>query len=135
MAQRNDRSLRYGAGFRSASGVAVRRQDRIRHLRSQPTAAQSRRREIGGFDPGAVLLAAFGHAGAPVVDRIIEVLRTEVSRAEIAEIVQQVDNTVTQFVALLVKEETRQAEEKEKEKKKEDGKNKETVITDKQCKS
>jgi len=67
------------------------------------------------------------------VERIVEILRTEVSRAEIQEIVQQVDNTVTQFVALLIKEESRQAEEKDK--KKEEEKKKEAVITDKQCKS
>lgn len=66
-----------------------------------------------------------------MVDRIVEVLRSDVSRAEIQNIVNQVDNTVTQFVALLVKEETRQADEAEKKKDKD--KDKVVAVTDKQC--
>ena len=37
-----------------------------------------------------------------------DTLTREVSRAEIQEVIQQVDNTVTQFVALLIKEEAKQ---------------------------
>jgi len=68
-----------------------------------------------------------------VVERIVEVLRndTTVTRAEVQAIVNEVDNTVTKFVALLIQEETRQAEDKRKE---EDKKESIAVIDSQQCK-
>ncbi|MCA0212027.1 MAG: filamentous hemagglutinin N-terminal domain-containing protein [Proteobacteria bacterium] len=72
-------------------------------------------------------------AAAPVVERIVEALRndTTVTRAEVQAIVNEVDNTVTKFVALLIQEETRQAEDKRKE---EDKKESIAVIDSQQCK-
>jgi hypothetical protein len=68
-----------------------------------------------------------------VVERIVEALRndTTVTRAEVQAIVNEVDNTVTKFVALLIQEETRQAEDKRKE---EDKKESIAVIDSQQCK-
>lgn len=72
-------------------------------------------------------------AAAPVVERIVEVLRndTTVTRAEVQAIVNEVDNTVTKFVALLIREEAKQAEDKRKE---EDKKEAIAVIDSQQCK-
>ena len=60
-----------------------------------------------------------------------DTLTREVSRAEIQEVIQQVDNTVTQFVALLIKEEAKQAEDKRK---KDDEKETIAVTSSEQCK-
>ncbi|MBX3654006.1 MAG: filamentous hemagglutinin N-terminal domain-containing protein [Ramlibacter sp.] len=56
-------------------------------------------------------------SGGTVVDRIVDVLRNDTSRAEIQNIVNEVDNNLTRFVSLLVTEESRQAEEKAKDEK------------------
>jgi filamentous hemagglutinin family protein len=72
-------------------------------------------------------------AAAPAVERILEVLRndTTVSRAEVQAIVTEIDNNVTRFVALLIKEEAKQAEDKRK---KEDKEETIAVISSEQCK-
>ena len=70
-------------------------------------------------------------AAAPVVERIVEVLRNDVSRAEVQAIVNEIDNNVTRFVALLIKEEAKQAEDKRKE---DDKKESIAVISSEQCK-
>jgi filamentous hemagglutinin family protein len=54
-------------------------------------------------------------SAAPVVDRIVTLLRTDTSRAEIQQIVDEVDNTLTKFVALLIREEASQSDEKKKD--------------------
>ena len=75
-----------------------------------------------------------------MVDSIVAILKNdnltrEVSRAEIQEVIQQVDNTVTKFVALLIKEEAKQEAQTEDKKKKEEAKDKEAAaVTDTQCK-
>ncbi len=56
-------------------------------------------------------------ATTPVVDRIVELLRTDTSRAEIQKIVDEVSNTLTKFVSLLIREETSQSDEKKKDEK------------------
>lgn len=63
-----------------------------------------------------------------------DTLTREVSRAEIQEVIQQVDNTVTQFVALLIKEEAKQEAQADDKKKKDAAKDKEAAVTDTQCK-
>jgi nucleoside diphosphate kinase len=73
------------------------------------------------------------------VDAIVALLNTDsrpaaVTRAEIAEVIQQVDNTVTQFVALLIKEEAKQEAQADDQKKKDAAKDKEAAVTDTQCK-
>ncbi len=72
-------------------------------------------------------------AAAPVVERIVEVLRndTTVTRAEVAAIVAEIDNNVARFVSLLIKEEAKQAEDRRKE---EDKKESIAVIDSQQCK-
>ena len=60
------------------------------------------------------------------VDRIVELLRNEVSRSEIQSVLAQQDTQVTQFVMLLVK-----AEEK---KKTDEGKKDAAVTIVEQCK-
>jgi filamentous hemagglutinin family protein len=72
-------------------------------------------------------------AAAPAVERIVEVLRndTTVTRAEVQAIVTEIDNNVTRFVALLIKEEAKQAEEKRKE---DDKKEAIAVTSSEQCK-
>ncbi len=74
-----------------------------------------------------------GPASAPAVERIVEVLRsdTSVTRAEVQAIVNEIDNNVTRFVALLIKEEAKQAEEKRKE---DDKKEAIAVTSSEQCK-
>ena len=52
-----------------------------------------------------------------MVDRIVELLRTDTSRAEIQKIVDEVSNTLTKFVSLLIREETSQSDEKKKDEK------------------
>ncbi|MBX3657347.1 MAG: filamentous hemagglutinin N-terminal domain-containing protein [Ramlibacter sp.] len=70
-------------------------------------------------------------SSTPVVDRIVGILRDDTSRAEIQNVLQEVDNTVTRFVSLLVKEEEKQADDRKKEEgKKEDV----ALVTDQQCK-
>ena len=66
-----------------------------------------------------------------MVERIVEVLRNDVSRAEVQAIVNEIDNNVTRFVALLIKEEAKQAEDKRKE---DDKKESIAVISSEQCK-
>ena len=58
-------------------------------------------------------------------------LRNDVSRAEVQAIVNEIDNNVTRFVALLIKEEAKQAEDKRKE---DDKKESIAVISSEQCK-
>jgi hypothetical protein len=72
-------------------------------------------------------------AAAPAVERIVEVLRndTSVTRADVAAIVAEIDNNVTRFVALLIKEEAKQAEDKRKE---EDKKESIALVSSEQCK-
>ena len=50
-----------------------------------------------------------------MVDRIVDLLRTAASRAEIQKIVDEMDNTLTQFVSLLIREEASQSDAKKKE--------------------
>lgn len=47
-----------------------------------------------------------------MVDRIVDVLRNDTSRAEVQNIVNEIDNTLTRFVSLLLTEESRQADDK-----------------------
>ena len=59
------------------------------------------------------------------LDRIVDLLRNEVSREQVQSVVTQQDSLVTQFVTLLRREETKQAEERQKDA---------ITITDTQCK-
>ena len=52
-----------------------------------------------------------------MVDRIVELLRTDTSRAEIQKIVDEVSNTLTKFVSLLIREEASQSDAKKKDEK------------------
>lgn len=64
-----------------------------------------------------------------------DTLTREVSRAEIQDVIQQVDNTVTKFVALLIKEEAKQEAQTEDKKKKDEAKDKEAAAASgDQCK-
>ncbi len=49
------------------------------------------------------------------MDKIVELLRNEVSRDTVQQAVQEQETVVTKFVSLLLKEESSQAEEKKKE--------------------
>ncbi|MBX3656424.1 MAG: hypothetical protein KF686_19790 [Ramlibacter sp.] len=81
--------------------------------------------------PPAPAPASAPTSSTPVVDRIVGILRDDTSRAEIQNVLQEVDNTVTRFVSLLVKEEEKQADDRKKEEgKKEDV----ALVTDQQCK-
>jgi len=69
-------------------------------------------------------------ATAPAVEKIVELLRNEVTRQEVQQAVQEQETVVTKFVSLLLKEEAAQAADKDARKKK-DG---DIVSTDTQCK-
>lgn len=83
--------------------------------------------------PPAPATPAPAPTAAPAVERIVEVLRndTTVTRAEVAAIVAEIDNNVTRFVTLLIKEEAKQAEDRRKE---EEKKESIAVISSEQCK-
>jgi len=68
-----------------------------------------------------------------VVQRIQEVL-PDAPVSLITSVVSQQDNTLTNFVTLLVKEEQRQEDARQEEQKREDGGVKEVLINDTTCK-
>ena len=72
-------------------------------------------------------------AATPAVERIVDVLRndTSVTRAEVAAIVAEIDNNVTRFVTLLIKEEAKQAEDRRKEDEKKESI---ALVSSEQCK-
>ncbi len=63
----------------------------------------------------------------------MDVLRndTSVTRAEVAAIVAEIDNNVTRFVTLLIKEEAKQAEDRRKEDEKKESI---ALVSSEQCK-
>ena len=66
----------------------------------------------------------------PTVDKIVALLRDESSRDAIQQAVTEQENVVTKFVALLLKEEAVQSDEKKKEK----AVSGEITVTDTSCK-